>query len=458
MVALPKFPSFTGAFFKLSAANILSNLLVPLAGLIDTAFLGHLSDIRYLAGVALATVLFNYLYWTFGFLRMGTTGMTAQVLGSGEDRQGQLLLILVRNGAIALIAGFGILLFQIPLRQLGFALLGGSDAVQQAGIAFFHSRVWDAPATLLNFVLLGWFLGQGQGRRVLILSAIANGANIILDYGFVVRLGWASAGAGAATALSQYLMLGAGLGFLWGELRDQNWPVLRKQLLDWPALKALFQLNRDILIRTFVLVSAFSSFTRLGAGMGTEILAANSLLIQGVGLASYWIDGFAFATETFAGRFWGEGGAQAQLRQLLGLSGGVSVVTGVLFAIAFIQFPSLFQLLTSHTDVLATVAQFSGWLLPVLGIGAIAFTLDGYFLGLTAGRVLRNASLVSVLGFYGPVAIAAGQRQSPTLLWLAMVMLMVGRAATLAWAMPRYSGSRHSSSRHASSRHASSRH
>ncbi len=424
-------PSFTTQFLKLSAANVLSNLMVPLASLVDTAFLGHLSEIHYLGGVALATILFNYLYWSFGFLRMGTTGLTAQAVGRGEAED--LWLLLWRSGGIAIALSTAILLLQWPIRELGFALLNATATVQASGIAFFQGRIWGAPAVLLNFVLLGWFLGQGQGRRVLVLAAIANGGNILLDYVFVVRFGWASFGAGLATALSQYLALVVGLGFViqqWRSQQDQSWQALQGKLWHWPDLRALFALNRDILIRTFALVTAFSLFTNFSSGFGETVLAANTLLLQVISLAAYFIDGFAFTAETFAGQFAADPTPQRR-QQLLQLGLGLSLFCGLGFGLLFLAMPRLFELLTHHQSVLDTVGQYSIWLLPVLGIGSIAYLLDGYFLGLTAGPILRNASLISTGVFFLPLGIAAVQQNSPTLLWLAMSSLMLGRTLTL---------------------------
>ncbi len=427
-------PSFTAEFLRLSAANILSNLMVPLASLVDTAFLGHLSEIDHLGGVALATILFNYLYWSFGFLRMGTTGLAAQAMGKGEAEE--LWLLLGRSGGIAIAIAAAILLLQWPIRELGFGLLSATAGVEASGMAFFQGRIWGAPAVLLNFVLLGWFLGQGQGRRVLVLAAIASGANILLDYAFVVRFEWASFGAGLATALSQYVTLGMGLGFVLQQWRSQQthpWRTVQQKLWHWPALKALFALNRDILIRSFALVTAFSLFTNFSSGFGETVLAANTLLLQVISVAAYFIDGFAFTTETFAGQFAADPTFQRR-RQLLKLGLGLSLFCGLGFGILFICVPQLFHLLTHHQPVLNAISQYKNWLLPVLGIGSIAYLLDGYFLGLTKGRILRNASLISTGCFFLPLAIIATQTHRVEMLWLALTGLMVGRVLTLSWA------------------------
>ncbi|MBD0336182.1 MAG: MATE family efflux transporter [Cyanobacteria bacterium Co-bin13] len=426
--------SFRAAFFRLAAANVLSNLMVPLAGIIDTAFLGHLAEIRHLAGVALATVIFNVVYWSFGFLRMGTTGMTAQAQGKADPVE--VRLIALRNGAIALTLGLLILLLQVPIRELGFGLLAAEASVQQSGYDFFNARIWDAPAVLLNLVMLGWFLGQEQGRRVIVLSVVGNASNVVFNYLFIRLWGWGSLGAGLGTALSQYLMLIAGLSLILQEGNWQLWRAALPQIGEIQALKGLFRLNRDILIRTFALVISFALFTHFSSALGTQVLAANTLLLQGVTLSAYFIDGIAFATESFAGKFYGSRD-RTQLSQLLRLGGITSISLGLAFALVLALFPNLlFGLLTSHGDVLLEVRRFVWWLLPCLGMGAIAYLLDGYFLGLTAGHTLRNSTLFAAGVGFLPLAFLAQSASSPHLLWLALTSFMSLRAITLAIAVP----------------------
>ncbi|BAU42619.1 guanitoxin biosynthesis MATE family efflux transporter GntT [Leptolyngbya sp. O-77] len=425
--------SFWASFLRLASVNILSNLLVPLAGLLDVAFLGNLADIRHLAGVAIATVLFNYLYWTFGFLRMGTTGTTAQAVGRGDADE--VLITGLRGGAIALVVGLGIVLLQLPLREIGFTLLSAAPEVKQAGRAYYNAMIWGAPATLLNLVWMGWFLGRGKGRAVLLLSAVSNGVNVVLNYWLIVRWGWASAGAGAATALSQYAMLGVALGLLSREVSGAQVRAVFPKIWNAAALKSLVLLNGNIVIRTFALITTFAVFTNLSAAMGTTVLAANTLLLQVVTLAAYFIDGLAFATETYAGQFHG-GGQRDRLRALAELSGALSLGLGLAIALLFALRPQpLFRLLTHHADVLESVRQSVWWLLPLLGFGSIAYMLDGYFLGITAGNVLRNSSLLSSLLGFAPVAAIAWQTQSNPLLWLALTCFMAARMVTLGLAL-----------------------
>jgi multidrug resistance protein, MATE family len=423
--------TFLRPFLKLTVINILSNLLVPIAGLLDVAFLGHLAEIRYLAGVALANVLFSYLYWTFGFLRMSTTGMTAQAVGRKDESE--MLLIGLRHGILALLLGLVIIILQVPIRQLGFAILSATPEVEAAGQAFYHALIWGAPATLINFVLIGWFLGRSQGSYVLILTAINSIANVGLDYWFIVRLGWASTGAGISTAISQYLMLCVGLLILSQTVQLKQVRTHITDLWNIPALKSLFSLNRDLVIRTFVLISTFAAFTNLGSTFGSVPLTANAILLQVVTLAAYFIDGIAFATETYAGLFQGQG-SNNQLKRLVQVAGGLSLLVGIVFAIAFISYPDfLFGRLTTHTPVLLYLKDYVVWLLPVLSFGSIAYMLDGYFLGLTQGKILRQAMLQSVLIGFVPIAVVAWYWQSNHWLWLALALFMAMRSLSLGW-------------------------
>lgn len=424
---------FLNRFFRLASINIISNLMVPLAGLFDVAFLGHLSEIRHLAGVALATVLFNYIYWTFGFLRMGTTGTTAQAVGRQDDAA--VLAIGLRNGLLALGLGLTILLLQHPLREFGFMVLSAAPEVKAAGRDYYNTLIWGAPATLFNFVLIGWFLGREQSAKVLLLSVVANAANIVLNYLLIAQWGLASAGAGIATAISQYLMLFVGLVLIYLERQKLFVTVPIQQIFDVVALRAAFALNRDILIRTLVLVSTFALFTNLSSWLGTNVLATNTLLMQVVTFAAYFIDGIAFATESLAGIFRGQG--IGLFVPLLGVSGGTSLVVGLLFAIVFVQFPTfLFGLLTNHATVIAQISHYVLWLLPVLGFGSLAYLLDGYFLGLTEGRILRQSSVIAaVVGV--TIMLVVTPNRSNHLLWLALSCFMATRTITLAFYVPK---------------------
>lgn len=426
--------NFNQRFFRLATANIISNLMVPLAGLVDVAFLGHLAEIKNLAGVALATIIFNYIYWTFGFLRIATTGTTAQA--SGQDDTDTVLLILLRNCAIAATIGTVLLILQYPIREVAFAILNAESGVKNAGIYYYNARILAAPAALVNYVLIGWFLGREKGAKVLLLSLVANAANVGLDYLFIVNLKLESAGAGMATATSQFLTLLVGVILVLQEAWLAQIPKVADKIFDKKALKAAFTLNLNITIRNFVLVSSFALFNNLSSALGTLILAANALLIQVINFAAYFIDGLAFATETFAGNFRGEKNEQ-QLAPLLRLAGGIGFGLGLIFALMFVIFKdNLFGLLTNHQNVMELIDIYVIWLLPVLAFGSIAYILDGYFFGLTEGAILRDGAIVALVVGFLPMAVVAMYWKSIHLLWLAFTLFTAGRMLTLAWKVP----------------------
>lgn len=431
---VPEIGNWLLPFSKLAIANTLSHLLVPLAGLVDTAFLGHLSDVRYLNGVALATVIFNVIYWGFNFFRMGTTGPTAQALGKGN--LDEVWLILARNSLLALGAGVLVWLLRSLIATVGFALLQAEPDVRLAAMDFYDGRITGAPAVLLNYVLLGWLLGQSKGKQVVLLAAISSSSNILLDYWFIRRLGMESYGAGLATALSQYIMLIVGALILSRTIPWHRWRAIKPQLWQPKALLSLFNLNRDILVRTFALVISMSLFTNFSSVLGSTVLGVNAILMQVVLMSAYFMDGVALAVESYAGKFYGAS-EKGDLYGLLLLGMSSSVALGVAIALCLMLLPmQFFPLMTKHAELLDEVPRYVGWLLLVLGFGGAAFTLDGYFLGLTDGRSLRNSTLMAALVGFLPLALIANELALPHLLWLALVSLMVTRTIALLRKVP----------------------
>ncbi|NTW20211.1 MAG: MATE family efflux transporter, partial [Nostocales cyanobacterium W4_Combined_metabat2_030] len=293
--------NFLSRFYRLSSISVLSNMMVPLAGLVDIAFLGHLTDIRHLAGVILATILFDYLYRILKFMRSSTNAITAQAVGKDDDKA--VILAGLRSGLIALFVGLIILLLQYPLQKIGFLILTGSSDIEAAGVDYFYARIWGAPAVLLNFVLFGWFLGREMNWVMLLMSIVGNASNVLLDYLMIFKWGWASTGAGLATALSQYLALIVGLIWMVYTIPWQAVPAAIQELFDRVALQETFALKGNILIRFLVLVSVYSIFTNLIATMGTTVLAQNGLLLQIALLSQFTINGVGMTMQTMAGNF-----------------------------------------------------------------------------------------------------------------------------------------------------------
>ncbi|MBH8553775.1 MATE family efflux transporter [Nostocaceae cyanobacterium CENA357] len=410
-------------------------MMVPLAGLVDIAFLGHLADIRHLAGVILATILFDYLYRVLKFLRSSTNAITAQAVGLDDPKA--VLLSGLRSGLIALAIGLLILLLQYPLQKIGFTILSGSPAIESSGIDYYCARIWGAPAVLLNFVLIGWFLGREMNSVVLLISIIGNGSNVALDYLMIVKWGWESMGAGLATALSQYLALVTGLICVCFSIQWRTLPAALQEVFDWAALKEAVVLKSNILIRFLALISTYAIFTNLSALMGTNFLTENGLLLQIALLSQFTVQGVGMTTQTLIGNFQGKG-AKEQMLPLLIVSVLTSLVIALAFAVVSVLFPdTVFGLLTNHTEINQHISSYAIWLLPLLGFTAIAFMLEGYFIGLKEGKTLRNAVLIAFgLGF-SPLAIAAWYFHNNHLLWMSLVLYMAIIMVVLGIQLPR---------------------
>lgn len=431
---VPSNYNFLGRFYRLASISVLANMMVPLAGLVDIAFLGHLTDIRHLAGVILATILFDYLYRVLKFMRSSTNAITAQAVGKNDDKA--VVLAGLRSGLIALLVGLIIVLLQYPLQKIGFFILSGSSDIESAGVDYFYARIWGAPAVLLNFVLFGWFLGREMNWVMLLMSIVGNGSNVLLDYLMISKWGWASAGAGLATALSQYLALIVGLIWMFFTIPWQAVPAAIQELFDWVALKETFALKGNILIRFLVLVSVYSIFTNLSATMGTTVLAQNGLLLQIALLSQFTIQGVGVTIQTLTANFKSKGNTQQIIPLLI-----VSLVTSVVIALGFagtsIFFPDqVFGLLTNHTEVNQEINQYTIWLLPILVITAITFMLEGYFIGLKEGATLRNTVLLSFVVGFIPLLIAAWYFHNNHLLWSTLLSYMTSNMILLGVSVP----------------------
>lgn len=430
-----KYRSFLPRFYRLASVSVLSNMMVPLAGLCDTAFLGHLEDIRYLAGVILGSILFDYLYRVLKFIRSGTNAITAQAVGR-DDEEGILLAIL-RSGLIALTIAFIILILQYPIEKIGFTLLSGSPDIELSGIDYFRARIWGAPAVLLNFAFIGWFLGREMKAAILLLSFVGNFSNIGLDYLMIYRWGWESMGAGLATAISQYLAVFVAIIFMISSIkRDKILEVFRK-VLDKKELKSIIALKGNILVRFLALISAYSIFTNLSALLGTEVLAANGLLLQIALLSQFTIQGIGMTLQTLTGNFKGKGNIEQMLPLLV-----VSIINSLVIASSFAVIPflfpeTIFKLLTDHQEITETAIHYTLWLLPLLCLTATAFMLEGYFIGLKEGATLRNGVLTAFFLGFLPLVIIAYSWQNNHLLWSAITAYMGTLMITLFFQLPK---------------------
>lgn len=438
MIAFPPQYHFLPRFFRLSSVSVLANIMVPLAGLVDTAFLGHLADIRHLAGVILASILFDYLYRVQKFLRSSTNALTAQATGLGDQKG--VLLVVLRSGFIALAMSLGFLLLQYPLQKVGFAILSGSSAVEASGIDYFYARIWGAPAVLLNFVLIGWFAGRERNGVILLMAILGNGSNVLLDYLMITRWGWESAGAGLATAISQYLALLLGLIGMAATINRQDLRNAIAEFWDWGAIKEIVLLKSNILVRFLVMMSTYALFTNLSSTMGTTNLAQNGLLLQIVMLSQFTVQGVGLTIQTLTGNFKSKGETERFIPLLITAIATTTPIA-LFFSLSALWFPdTVFGLLTNHAEINASITEYTPWLVPILISSAISFMLEGYFIGLKEGKLLRNSVLMAFFVGFLPLAIAGWQLQNNHLLWLSFLSYMMSLGIGLGMQLPKSLG------------------
>ncbi|APZ43984.1 MATE family efflux transporter [Acidihalobacter ferrooxydans] len=428
-----------GAVWRLAWPIILSNVTVPLLGLVDTAVVGHLPASRYLAAVTLGATLLSFLYWGFGFLRMGTTGLTAQAHGRQDVEA--LRALLGQSLIVAVTIGLALIVFGHPLVRFGLDLLGGTPEAVRLAAQYAHIRLLSAPAALANYVILGWFLGIGNARVTLAIMVLTNAVNIALDLLFVVGFGMTSNGVALGSTIANYVAFGFGLWLLRGALRELGGgPVPRARLWRGSAYAALFAVNRHLFVRTLCLLFALAFFAARGASMGDTVLAANAVLMQYVMLTAYGLDGFAQAAESLIGKAVGRRDwvlFGASVRAALRFSLFTSVLATVVFALAG---PALIALLTSLPAVRAAAAGQLGWLivLPLLTVWSYLF--DGVFVGATATREMRDSMLVSLALFL--LAWWLSRRWGNDGLWFAFAVFSAARSLTLALIYRQYRRSR----------------
>ena len=418
---------------KIAIPITLSNATVPLIGFVDAAVIGQLGQPHAMGAVAIGAVIFNTLYWTFSFLRMGTTGLTAQALGAGDGREiaGHLLRALLVAG----LGGLAVLALQLPLRSLAFWVTGGSDAVVAAGHLYFDIRIWAAPAGLINFALLGWLIGLGRAGTAFLLQLLLNLLNIALAIGFTLGLGAGVAGVGWAALVAEVTAALAGLFVARRLARDMGAKAPVADAVDRKKLTRSLTINLDIAIRSFFAFSALIAFTAFGARMGDVTLAANGLLINIQSITVYMLDGWAFACEALVGQAIGardRDGFWRAIRLSTAWAAAFAVVYGVFL---FAAGPAIVAFSARNVLIQAEAGRYLAWaaLAPIVGVWC--FQLDGIFTGATRTRDMRNMMILSMAVFLVAywVLTAAFANHG---LWAAMLVLFVARAASLATRLP----------------------
>jgi len=422
-----------GAVLAIAIPIILANVTTPIIGLVDTAVLGQLGDPYHIGGVAIGAMIFNLLYWAFGFLRMGTTGLTAQAEGSGN--MGEIGATLMRALLIAGVAGIFLVVAQVPISAISFTLLSGSEAVETSAAEYFSIRIWGAPAALANFAFLGWFIGMGRARTALALQLVLNGLNAILDAWFVLGLGLEIKGVAYGTVISEVVAAGAGLWLAMGMLKRRGIHFDVSRILERTAIRRAIGVNGDIMIRTVGVLFAFTWFTAKSAEGGDVILAANAVLMTLTHTAAYFLDGFAFAAETLAGQAIG---AQRinRFRDAVRLSTLWAIIfSTVASALFWFGGGIIIDFLTINEEVRAMARIYLIWAAVVPIAGVMAYQLDGIFIGATRTADMRNMMLLSVavyLLMWATLTPIIGNHG----LWAAIVIFLSLRAITLGLRYP----------------------
>jgi len=418
------------AIFAQAWPIMLGQTTVPLVGLVDTAVIGRTGDAAALAGVALGTVVINMIFWTFGFLRMGMTGMTAQAEGAGDAREVEAMLL--RGLAAGFLLGVALFALQIALIPLALETLAGGGALDAAAHGYVSARFLGAPASLALFAINGWLFGLGRTRAALALQIVMNVVNIALDLLFVWHFHLGARGVGLGTASAEWISLAVGLVIVG---RGIDWRrILSPALFGGGALRRLFAVNADIMIRTIALLSLFLWFTNAGARLGETALAANYVLLQFVSVAAFVLDGFAFTAESRVGQAIGARSRPAMVRAIR-LTGEFSLLAGIGFALLFFAAgPALIAFFATNADVRAQAMALLPFAAIVPAIGVPAWLLDGIFIGATRGKALRNAAILATALYIATDLLFRPFGESG--IWWAFMASYFYRAASLGAYLP----------------------
>lgn len=411
---------------------IVSNITVPLLGLVDVSIVGHLGDTSYIGAIAVGGMIFNVMYWLFGFLRMGTSGITSQSYGRRDLPE--VVRLLVRSLGVGWAVAFLMILLQVPLRDFALFIMEPTESVRHYAELYFNILIWGAPATLGLYSFTGWFIGMQNSRLPMAIAITQNVVNIVASLVLVFCLGLKVEGVALGTLVAQYagLFIAFGAWFsVYGRLRKY---FCRIDLFGWSQMKGFLSVNRDIFLRTLCLISVMLFFTSAGSWQGETILAVNTLLMQFYMIFSYIMDGFAYAGEAISGKYYGAGnkvGLSAAVRHLFGWGAVMTVAFTLLYIIGGNAFLSL---LTDDKIVIAAAGSYFYWaaLIPLAGVAA--FIWDGIYIGCTKTRGMLISMFFSAITFFA-VYYSLRQSMGNHGLWLAFIMYMAMRGfmQTLIW-------------------------
>ncbi len=419
--------------WKLAMPMIMANISIPILGMVDTAVVGHLDSAHYLGAVAIGTLIFSFLFWGFGFLRMATTGLTAQAFGNQDSSQSQQILL--QAIYFALLIALFILLFQQAISQIAFHYIDSSELVKTSARQYFDIRIWSTPAILVNYVIWGWLIGNEATKSTLYLVLTVNITNIILDILFVNFLGMDVNGVALASVIAEYSGLLLGLFMLHKRGIEL---ISFKSTLDSFNKKQPYEvltLHGNIFLRTLCLIFSFAFFTIQSAKYGDNVLAANSVLLNFITFMAFVLDGFANATEVLSGKAIGRKNHQ-QLYRVVFITGILSLSMAIVFSLSYQLFGRhIITLLTSIPDVINIANQHLTWLAIAPLIGFWSYLFDGLFIGATRSREMRNTMLFSTFICYLPAWYFL-QDMGNDGLWIALLIFLAARGISQACYLP----------------------
>lgn len=420
--------------WRIAIPMILGNISIPILGMVDTAVMGHLDQPYYMGGVAIGSIIFSFLFWAFGFLRMATTGQTAQAFGQNNTRL--LNAILLQSCLLALIIAAGIVLLQPFIAHIAFSLIESSAQVQEQAKTYFNIRIWSTPAILINYVLLGWFIGKQASVHALMLVLTVTVSNMLLDLLFVIHFNMTVDGVALASVIAEYLGLVVGVYLLkHHQIGRSIFQHLSDNTVDFFDRQWL-KLNANIFIRTLLLMFSFAFFTAQSAKAGDTVLAANSVLLNFLTFMAFLLDGFANATEVFTGKAAGNKDKKA-LKRALVLTGAWSTFIALIFSVIYWLFGrQIIQLMTSIDDVIATAEDYLIWLIIMPIVGVWAYILDGLFIGTTRSNEMRDSMLIATLACYLPAWYFLQPMENDGL-WFALLLFLAARGLVQSLYLPK---------------------
>lgn len=420
---------------RLAIPNIVTTLTVPLLGFADFALMGRMPSEAYINAIGVGTAIFNMIYWGFGFLRMGTTGMSAQAFGSNNSKQ--LSFTLYRALSVALVIGLLLLLLQWPLLKLSLSFFSATSQEKAFAGTYFNIRIWAAPAVLSLYVLYGWFLGIQQATYVMYVAIFLNLLNVGLNFLFVYGLGMDVDGIALATVIAQYSGLVLAVVIALWKFRSYFKPWTKEVLGHMEAITEFFTVNTDIFIRTLCLVFTFTFFTAVSGEFGSEAMAVNLLLLQFMHLLSYGVDGFATAAESLVGKYYGARNEE-QYRKAIRYSFAWGGALALLYMLVFGLFNRpILHILTDLEDLVELAQTYIWWIVAMPLVNGVAFIWDGIYIGRTGTKAMRNNMLVATFLLFVPAFFLLRNVIGNHALWLAMFLFMLARAVGLSILAPK---------------------